>query len=402
MTQPDVAWRNRIVAAVNEDPEQLLANPFNHRIHPQEQQDGLRAVLDRIGWVQDVIVNRQTGHVVDGHLRVALALKKGERSIPVKYVDLTPDEETLILATYDTIGARAGTDHEKAVEIVKDVTSRFTDLDGGLANILGDMQRASEAALGRGNGDGEGEGGSGGGGRSGPQEDDVYSLKEDVVFSSANEFGIPSLEPGMLSDKVVHQLWLGSGDPVTDSLFRFGETMPRNVGDGVLGMFVDAKSREKAWMDAVSVIDVQRKKGWAGVIPPDFGVSPTDPLAVQIWNYYRSAWVARYWATVGVKVIPLLMYGSHPSLPTMHLPPVISVAAFRMPSTFIYEMSMAWARRLVETCDERQVRTLLVYGEYEYTNGLVSEFVKILDRPEHHDGAHRTRVVQLNAPKGKG
>ena len=67
------AWQNRIVAEGDEAPDQLLANPANWRIHPKAQQDALGSVLESVGWVQRVLVNRLSGHVVDGHLRVALA-----------------------------------------------------------------------------------------------------------------------------------------------------------------------------------------------------------------------------------------------------------------------------------------------------------------------------------------
>src|SRR5690348_10145058 len=84
---PFPRWRNRIVGHGEEDPEQLLANPNNWRIHPKSQQDALKGVLSEVGWVQDVIVNKRTGFVVDGHARVALAISAGER-VPVVYVDL--------------------------------------------------------------------------------------------------------------------------------------------------------------------------------------------------------------------------------------------------------------------------------------------------------------------------
>ena len=52
-------------------------------------------------------MNRRTGYVIDGHARVALALTRKEASVPVLYVDLSPDEERLVLATFDPIGALA-------------------------------------------------------------------------------------------------------------------------------------------------------------------------------------------------------------------------------------------------------------------------------------------------------
>ena len=78
-------------------PDQLLANPANWRIHPVPQQELLKNVLAEVGWIDDVIVNQTTGRIIDGHLRVMLAMRHDERSIPVKYVELTEAEERIIL-----------------------------------------------------------------------------------------------------------------------------------------------------------------------------------------------------------------------------------------------------------------------------------------------------------------
>lgn len=103
-------WRSRIIGEGDEAPDQLLANPLNFRVHPQEQGNALGGALDVLGWVQRVVVNRSTGNVIDGHLRVSLALQRGEPTIPVSYVELTEAEEALALATLDPIAAMAGTD----------------------------------------------------------------------------------------------------------------------------------------------------------------------------------------------------------------------------------------------------------------------------------------------------
>ena len=76
-------------------PDRLLASPANCRVHPKAQQEALAGVLDQVGWVQNVLGNQRTGHVVDGHLRVALAISRGEPLGPVLYVDLSEDEERL-------------------------------------------------------------------------------------------------------------------------------------------------------------------------------------------------------------------------------------------------------------------------------------------------------------------
>ena len=108
-----MAWKNRIVGSGDADPTQLLANPKNWRIHTMEQEAALSGVLSEVGLVDRIIVNEETNHVLNGHLRVAIAIREGEESVPVSYVSLTEAEEDLVLATFDPLSKMAGTDSEK-------------------------------------------------------------------------------------------------------------------------------------------------------------------------------------------------------------------------------------------------------------------------------------------------
>lgn len=128
-----MTWKNRIVGSGEEAPDQLMANPLNWRTHPKFQQDALQDVLEQVGVVQQVIVNRVTGHLVDGHLRVSLAMRNGAGAIPVTYVELTEEEERKILATFDPFAMMATTDAEKLGELLAEV--------GETEGTLGDMLR---------------------------------------------------------------------------------------------------------------------------------------------------------------------------------------------------------------------------------------------------------------------
>lgn len=135
----DDRWRSRIEGHGTEDPEQLLANPRNWRIHPGEQQEALKSLLGRVGWVQNVIVNKRTGHVVDGHLRVGVAISEGQREIPVVYVDLDEDEEQAVLAMLDPLAAMAATDSGALVGLLADL-----DTDSVLANLVAQVHTLNE------------------------------------------------------------------------------------------------------------------------------------------------------------------------------------------------------------------------------------------------------------------
>ncbi|MBI3648909.1 MAG: DNA modification methylase [Actinobacteria bacterium] len=131
----DDAWRSRVVGAGEEAPERLLPNPANWRVHPALQQQAMGAVLDEVGWVQQVIVNRTTGHLVDGHLRVSLALSRHEARVPVVYVELTPEEEALVLASFDPISAMAIPDQEKIRALLSGLAVKDDALLAMLENI---------------------------------------------------------------------------------------------------------------------------------------------------------------------------------------------------------------------------------------------------------------------------
>ena len=134
------AWRNRIVGMGEEAPDQLLANPRNWRIHPKGQQDVMAGALAEVGWVTGVIVNQRTGFVVDGHLRVALAISHNEATIPVQYVDLDEREEAIVLASLDPISAMAGRDDGLLAELVAGIEVG----DNALAALLAEANGAAE------------------------------------------------------------------------------------------------------------------------------------------------------------------------------------------------------------------------------------------------------------------
>jgi len=121
-------FANRIVGSGEEPLDQIQFNPRNWRVHPLNQQNALKGVLEEVGWVQEVIVNKRTGNLIDGHLRCQLAAREGAKTIPVKYVDLSEEEEGLILSTLDPIAAMAATDKAKLDELFAGIETENADV----------------------------------------------------------------------------------------------------------------------------------------------------------------------------------------------------------------------------------------------------------------------------------
>lgn len=75
-------WQNRIIGSGVQPASAFKANQHNWRVHSLEQQIAQGQALDDLGWIQEVIVNETTGNLIDGHMRVALALQAGDAAVP--------------------------------------------------------------------------------------------------------------------------------------------------------------------------------------------------------------------------------------------------------------------------------------------------------------------------------
>jgi hypothetical protein len=131
--------KNRIVGHGEIDPKKLKANPENWRKHGPEQEAPLTALLQKIGWVQSIIINKTTGHMLDGHLRVNIAVKHGEKKVPFVFVKLSLEEEKLVLALLDPISGLAKADELKLHALLGQLDVKNLALEAMIANLEGDL-----------------------------------------------------------------------------------------------------------------------------------------------------------------------------------------------------------------------------------------------------------------------
>ncbi len=269
-TQP---WQNRIVGHGEEDPEQLLANPRNWRIHPRAQQAALEGAIADIGFIRSVTVNRVTNCVLDGHLRVALAIRNGEKTIPVEYVELTEREEAEAMATLDPIAAMAAADRDQLDALLRDVQTG----DAAVQAMLVELAKDSGLDYGK-TEDADAE----------PQieQGDV----PDALFPSDNEWGVPTLDLALQATSLDLPV-VGWGSK------RGGRKL--NLAGGTWHFYVDDYRFDVLWADPTPVVNGHCRN----VIEPNFTVTAQLPAAYALWQVYRKRWLARFWQEYGVRVI---------------------------------------------------------------------------------------------------
>lgn len=255
-----MAWHNRVVGHGEEAPDQLAANPRNWRIHPRPQADALAGVLDEVGWVGDVLVNRTTGFVVDGHLRVSLALQRDEPTIPVRYVELTEAEEALVLATFDPISAIAATDRDQLDALLRDVSTG----EAAVQSMLAEMAER------------EGVVGFGGGVDGLTDPDDVPEAPED-----------PITRPGDLWVLGGHRVLCGDSTKADDVAYLLdGDKPALMVTDPPYGVDYEPDWRNQALGESnrsIGVVTNDHAVDWG----PAWHLSPSD--VAYVWHAGRHA-----------------------------------------------------------------------------------------------------------------
>lgn len=145
------AFRNRIVGYELVDVGAITRNPLNWRAHPDAQRSAMSDLLGQLGYVDVCLVNKRTGRLIDGEMRLDIAEAKGETQVPVLWVDLSDDEERLALATINPMSELAATDPDKLGELLAGVEHKGGPLDELLRELeqqadLGTVKRASASS----------------------------------------------------------------------------------------------------------------------------------------------------------------------------------------------------------------------------------------------------------------
>lgn len=342
------------------DPSLLVDHPRNPRHHPILQSKALLGVLQDIG-IADSVKGRfladGTFQILDGHLRKTLIQ---HQQVPAEILDLNDEEALKFIMTHDPITLMAEMIESRVKEISKSVKidSRITDAMNQVRRAAEEtadqvkavvenigkapelaastpdvyVERANESVLGT--GDPDIVAGTSPASplvaQSADQYDGILALREAVAFPSTNQFGIPDIRSDMLCDLIPKTTWGRQDIEDASSTFFLWSTgtFPSEAQGGVLGFFVDDYRFESVWSDVVQIAQKIKGQKWGGVCTPDFSLWWSLPLAIKIYNVYRSRWVARYWQEYGIKILPTLVGGGDPSSPIMvagmpHRPPVV-------------------------------------------------------------------------------
>jgi hypothetical protein len=110
--------------------DKLLPADYNPRVDLQEgdeEFEKLKAVIEKYGFVQPIVLNTRTGNIVGGHQRQKVAKSLGMDKVPVVEVDLDPTEEKTLNLALNKVGGSF--DEEKLGQLLNELKVSDTDLN---------------------------------------------------------------------------------------------------------------------------------------------------------------------------------------------------------------------------------------------------------------------------------
>ena len=135
-----MSWKNRVVSLEFIKAGSLIPDQRNYRLHPENQRQAMKEVLENVGWASAAIARyNESGELVlvDGHLRADL---DKEEMIPVLIVDLDESEAAAVMATHDPLAGMAEIDTSALQALLEDMPSVGEIMTGNLDELLDSLQ----------------------------------------------------------------------------------------------------------------------------------------------------------------------------------------------------------------------------------------------------------------------
>lgn len=259
----------------------------NAKKHPQKQVERIANSIKRFGFKQPIIVDANNVIVV-GHGRQLAAKRLGIKAVPCVRADDLTEEEINAFRLADNRVAESEWDFNALERELMDLTG-FDMSDFGFDDMEFDSEPRQETPK----------------TQTSEDDDSVSRLTHNVFENFERDFepiyiglyDIPMMEPSHTT---------------AENFLRFCDWRgTENYGDYIAHFYYDDFKFINAWRDPDCYVERLRK--FKAVIAPDFSLYTDFPVTLQILSCYRRQWVGAYWQSLGIDVIPDVIWGEEDS-----------------------------------------------------------------------------------------
>lgn len=195
-----------------------------------------------------------------------------------------------------------------------------------------------------------------------PGNSDALNLGKGIFYSD-NEYGIPLLQDNQF---------------IPVDLLGYNESLRLKKGDEnkTIHFYLDDYMFEPLWNRPSKTLSRITKVGKA--LTPDFSMFGEYPLALQLYNTYRSRWLGRYWQEHFVEVIPTVSWSNEESFDFcfkgIHKHSTVSLSTMSIGKDDL----ASFIKGYEEMLRQLEPKNLVLYGDKE-----------VLDFSKHFDNVYK-------------
>lgn len=258
--------------------QELKPYEFNTKIHTQDQVSVIANSIERFGFRQPIVIDKE-GCVIVGHGRLKAAKKLGLKEVPCVIADDLTEDEARAYRIADNKSNESEWDF-KALE--KELGAISFDMEQfGLDMPDEDDDFSAEVE---------------------DEDDDtddsfkhnVFENQEIVQFPITNKYGFPDMK----ATQTTGNKFIRFCD------WKWTEGDPKEY---IAHFFYGDHKFMSAWREPGKYVEKLRM--FKAVISPDFSLYTDFPMALQILSCYRRQWCGAYWQSLGLDVIPDVIWG---------------------------------------------------------------------------------------------
>ena len=341
----------------------------NAKKHPVEQVAKIAKSIKEFGFIQPIVVDKHN-EIIIGHGRYAAAKHLDIQTVPVVYAEDLNKEQVKALRLADNKVAESEWDKDLVIEELGEIfdidmsdfgfdLEELTDVDIEEDDIDLDLDDRAPAC-----------------------QHNVFENQEVMQFPCNGKYGIPKMQ---------------ATDTVGDKMLRFMDWKEiDNPQDYIAHFYYDDYKFMSAWRDPKKYID--RLQEFKAVVSPDFSLYIDFPIALQILSCYRRQWCGAYWQSMGIDVIPDVIWGRKDSYDfcfegiPKHSTVAISTVGVKRDKEWNNEKDSLFRDGYNEMLKRLEPTTILFYGDM--IDGLEGNIIRI---PSYYE--ERRKILNARPKK---
>lgn len=256
----------------------LTMYEHNARRHKDKDVDAIANSIHEFGFNDPIGVWGEDNVIVEGHGRLMAAQKLNLEEVPIIRLDHLTDEQRRAYALAHNKTAELS---EWDIDLLNSELDNIIDLD--MSDFGFDLNFDDDIDIG------------------------YYGDERERTYNAVNLNEYDSER----SDGFYQMPVITAQHYIPDSLLPFNYVLSKDKFKSGVHFFIDDYQFERIWNSPEKYID--RLSKFSCCLTPDFSLYMDMPIAMQIWNVYRSRMIGQIMQDNGIKVIPTLSWSSKDS-----------------------------------------------------------------------------------------